>query len=163
MIEDLEDELGLILEAELEDKIRNYIKMESLNQEKMTPTFLNMAKSFTNDSISVICDGDGIPFGTAAERGEFIADFYRNLYEIPAAKPPVLTGCIETFLGPDILNNPIVLGMKLTEEERTRLDTPISLTELDKAIKTANKRSAPGIDGVSNVKISKIWDLIRVP
>ena len=163
LIGDLEDELGLILEAELEDKIRNYIKTESLNQEKMTPTFLNMAKSFTNDSISVICDGDGIPFGTAAGRGEFIADFYRNLYEIPAAKPLVLTGCIETFLGPDILNNPIVSGMKLTEEERTRLDTPISLTELDKAIKTANKRSAPGIDGVSNVMISKIWDLIRIP
>ena len=163
LIGDLEDELNCILEAELEDKIRNYIKIESLNDEKMTPAFLNMAKSFTNDSTSVICDGNGSPFKSAGERGEYIADFYRTLYEIPMGKPPVLTGCIELFLGPDIINNPAVLDMKLSQEEKVRLDNPISLDELDKAIKTSNKRSAPGIDGTSNVMITKIWDLVRVP
>ena len=49
--------------------------------------------------------------------------------------------------------------MKINAEERDRLDAPITLSELDDAIKKSNKKSAPGIDGVSNVMIQKIWDL----
>ena len=91
-IENFEDELGLILEQELEDKVRNYLKTEALNDEKMTPMFLNMAKSFNNDSIMVICDQNNSPFTSAQERGKYIADFYKKLYELPGNKPGTLTG-----------------------------------------------------------------------
>ena len=162
-IENFEDELGMILELELEDKVRNYLKTEELNDEKMTPMFLNLAKSINNDSVSVICDQNGCQFLNVSDRGTYIAEFYTKLYELPADKPGTLTGCVEQFLGPDIINHPSVLGMKLSQEERTKLDAPITLAELDAAIKAANKRSAPGIDGVSNVMIEKIWDLVRIP
>ena len=46
-----EDKLNAILDFELEDKVRNYIKLEAVNDEKMTPQFLNMAKAFSNDSL----------------------------------------------------------------------------------------------------------------
>ena len=91
-IEKFEDELGLILELELEDKVRNYLKTEALNDKKMTPMFLNMAKSFNNDSIMVICDQNNSPFTSAQERGKYIADFYKKLYELPGDKPGTLTG-----------------------------------------------------------------------
>ena len=46
-----EDTLNSILELELEDKVKNYIKTDVINSEKMTPQFLRMAKSFSNDSL----------------------------------------------------------------------------------------------------------------
>ena len=158
-----EDTLNSILEVELEDKVKNYIKTDVINNEKMTPQFLSMAKSFSNDSLSVICNNESVPFNNAAERGLYIKEFYSKLYEIPEDKPANLAGCVEAFLGPEIVNHPTVLGMKISAEEKNRLDEPISLFELDNAAKCANKKSAPGIDGVSNVMIQKIWDLVRVP
>ena len=41
----------------------------------------------------------------------------------------------------------------LCEVKRQRLDMPITLEELDKALDKANMASAPGIDGVSNKMI----------
>ena len=67
------------MEQELEDKVRNYLKTEALNDEKMTPMFLNRAKSFNNDSITVICDQNNIPFSSAHERGKYIANFLQNI------------------------------------------------------------------------------------
>ena len=129
----------------------------------MTPRFLSMAKEFTNDSLTSICNETGSEFASEKDRSEHIRQFYKKLYEIPADKPINRAGCVNNCLGPEIVNHPTVLGMKLSVEERNRLDSPITLSELDDAIKHANKRSAPGIDGVSNVMIRKIWDLVRVP
>ena len=158
-----EDTLNRILEAELEDKVKNYIKSDAINDEKMSPRFLSMAKEFTNDSLTVICNDNEIEFNSERERGEYIRQFYARLYELPPDKPANLAGCVAEFLGPEISAHPTVLGTKLNAEERIRLDAPITLSELDNAIKKANKKSAPGIDGVSNVMIQKIWDLVRVP
>ena len=114
-------------------------------------------------TLSIIGGDDGQPFATEAERNNHIREFYVNLYKLPADKPANLAGCVEKCLGPDICNHPTVLGMKLNLEEKNKLDQPISLLELDNAMKSSNKKSAPGIDGASNVMISKIWDLVRVP
>ena len=53
--------------------------------------------------------------------------------------------------------------MILTEPEKTRLDQTITLEELDEALASSNKRSAPGIDGVSNRLITAIWSLVGRP
>ena len=37
--------------------------------------------------------------------------------------------------------------MKLSPDEKVRLDQKITLSELDRALETSNKKSAPGIDG----------------
>ena len=64
LILELEDTLNNILEAELEDKVKNYIKTDAINNEKMTPRFLSMAKEFTNDSLTVICDENDTKFNS---------------------------------------------------------------------------------------------------
>jgi hypothetical protein len=56
-----------------------------------------------------------------------------------------------------------VLGSKLTEFERREFDSPLEIHELDAALKKANLRSAPGIDGYSYRFISKLWTLFRYP
>ena len=72
-------------------------------------------------------------------------------------------GLCADFLGEEICNNPNVKAMQLSQAEREKLDKSITLEELDKALKTSNKKSAPGIDGVSNKVIECIWQLVRKP
>jgi hypothetical protein len=73
------------------------------------------------------------------------------LFKIPKERKSVnYENCIENFLGDGILNNPIVSGSKLTENERNSLETPLTIYELDNSIKISNKKSAPGVDGFSN-------------
>ncbi len=64
---------------------------------------------------------------------------------------------------PDIATHPTVLGSKLTQTEQERLDTPLAIEELDKALKEANQKSAPGIDGFSYKFITEHWQLYRIP
>jgi hypothetical protein len=61
-----------------------------------------------------------------------------------------LEGCIENFLGIEILNHPIVRNLKLNENERLRLDSPVSEFELETALEGANLKSAAGIDGINS-------------
>jgi Reverse transcriptase (RNA-dependent DNA polymerase) len=53
--------------------------------------------------------------------------------------------------------------MKLSEEERNRLDLPLTIEELDMSMQQSNMNSAPGVDGVSNKFIKKVWHWIRTP
>ena len=159
----IENNLSLSLENEIRDKVDNYIKHDIVNSERMTPTFLCMAKTVNNDSIDNICDNNEVPFVNSKLRAEHITNFYSNLYKVPADAPDDFTGCIERFLGPEICSNQSVSSMKLGEEESRRLDRPLSIEELDRALELANKKSAPGIDGVSNKVICKIWHLVRIP
>ena len=82
---------------------------------------------------------------------------------MPEGAPRNFQGCVAEFLGPDIVNNPITQGMILGAEERERLDMPFTLDKLDKVLDKANMSSAPGIDGVSNKMIKKIWHWVRKP
>ena len=50
----IEDTLNSIMEERIRDKAQNYLKDELLNDEKMTPKFLNLAKSINCDSLSVV-------------------------------------------------------------------------------------------------------------
>jgi hypothetical protein len=59
--------------------------------------------------------------------------------------------------------HPIVQNSKLTVTERDELDRPLSIDELDKSIDKANMKSAPGIDGMSNIFIKEFWSYIRIP
>ena len=54
-------------------------------------------------------------------------------------------------------------GSILTNSERLKLENPLTLFELDKAVKRANKNSAAGIDGLSGKFILKNWPVLRKP
>ncbi len=87
----------------------------------------------------------------------------KNIYRIPTSDRKDYTNCIEQFLGMDILNHPIVANSKLTLDEKVRLDSPLTIEELDSSMEKCNVRSAPGIDGMSNVFIKKYWQYFRLP
>ena len=52
---------------------------------------------------------------------------------------------------------------KLSENERDILDAPLTVQELDYALKNSNKRSAPGADGLNNFILEFFWPYLRFP
>ena len=86
-----------------------------LNNEKITPYFLNLVKGTKNeDPISSITKDDKTPFDSDGERNNFIKKTVEKLYAIPEDEVPLNNGCIENFLGP-VNEHPIVTGSKLNE------------------------------------------------
>ena len=67
------------------------------------------------------------------------------------------------FLGPEIASHPLVTSSKLTQGEKTVLDQPLALEEIEKALKQINLKSAPGIDGYSYKFIKQFWQIFEVP
>ena len=102
-----------------------------------------------------ICDIDGKHFSDKKENEKYIVSYFKNIYTKPSTEPENLEGCIEDFLGPVILDHPVVKNSILTAQEKNRLDRPFDILELDEAIKKANLHSAAGIDGLSTRFIAK--------
>ncbi len=141
--------------------IKNF---ERLNDEKITPYFLNLAKTpVKTDTLEIISDDNSQPFANSDLRNSHIHRYYQDLY-----KKPVQNNLgrqdfsIEDFLG-DCATHPDILSSKLNEEEKNLLDRPLGIEELDLAVKKIKINSAPGGDGISNRFITKNWNLFRVP
>jgi hypothetical protein len=149
-------QLSEIIEIELKEELSQIKNFERLNDEKITPYFLKLAKTPTqSESLETICDDDGVPFDSNAERSSHIHRYYKSLYKKPLQLtngPDIST---EGFLG-ECSNEPDVINSKISDEEKNNLDRPLSIVELDRAIKNAKKNTAPGADGISNRFILKI-------
>jgi exonuclease III len=157
-----------ILKRISEDAIRVSLEthpvFEHLHAEKMSPIFLKLAKGFNkNVSLNCVVDNNNLPFRCNTEREEFIVQYFENIYKLPDDHPDTFEGCIEAFLGPQICNNPIILGSKLTQQEAERLNSHLSLAELDEAVQDCKLRTAAGPDGFSNKLIKKLWCFFRLP
>jgi hypothetical protein len=114
--------------------------------------------------LSSVKGDNNLPFDTEKEREDHIVKFYEKLYKVPKESIGFnFENCIENFLGPDIISNPIVAGSKLTLAERDSLDRPLTLLELDTSMQKSNKKSAAGQDGYSNKFIQKCWKFFRYP
>ena len=94
-------------------------------------------------------------FSTNSERNDYIVNYYSELYKKPIGERHDYGNCIEDFLGEDICRNRIVTNSKLTDDEKNSLDLPLTIDEIDKSMDKANLRSAPGMDGISNVLLKK--------
>ena len=114
-------------------------------------------------SLDIIHNGDGQHFSTSKEWNDYIVNFFHEIYKKPACEPENLSGCIQDFLGEDICRHPVVKNCILTTAERDKLEAPLSLRELDEAVSQANKKSAPGMDGLSIEFITRFWPAFRVP
>jgi hypothetical protein len=109
-----------------------------------------MAKgSQNNASLTEICDYNGNPFENAIEQKNFIRRHFAESFKKPQTETDDVRGCIERFLGDEILDHPLVKNLKLSEVEKAELDLDFSLEELDAALEGANNNSAAGIDGYS--------------
>jgi exonuclease III len=159
-IAEIETEIKVIRDCDLRDRIKDIKIFECLNAEKATPLMVSLAKkTHSKDSLDCIVDGNGNGFELADDRNKFIESFYTDLYK----RDTNVQGEIEDFLGPAICMHPTVVGSKLTEMERAELDRPLQMCEMDKALTSANMRSAPGIDGYSNRFIREFWNFFRGP
>jgi exonuclease III len=150
------------IESELKLELEKYRKFERLNQEKITPHFMNLVKkdSLHNTTLDSICDNNGAVFNTGTDREQYITEFYSDLYKKNEAEPETIN--IHDFMG-DTIDHPAVTGAKLTENEKADLDSDLNLIEFDNAVNEMKPGSAPGIDGISNKFIKKFWRLFRTP
>jgi hypothetical protein len=163
LIFDLESRLTTIIDLELKDELSTVKNFERLNDEKITPYFLRLAKAPENNvSLETLKDENNEVYKSDKEREDSIYKFYRDLYKKPELPLTDANMTIEDFLG-DVALEEDVINSKLTEEERTILDRPLTIAELDNSMKNAKINSAPGIDGISNRFIQENWTLFRVP
>jgi hypothetical protein len=155
-----EKELNGILNLELRRLINNKKIFENLTHEKPTKRFLNIAHNMgKGDKLSSIKSENGTPFESEKKLGDYITNFYSNLYSLDTNE----RGTIEEFLGDRICSHPLVVGSKLTPAQREALDENLSFEEIERALGEANMKSAPGIDGYSNTFIKKFFYILGRP
>jgi exonuclease III len=148
----------------LKKEIEKFASFDAINNEKITPRFLCLAKSGRKEgSVTLIRNTEGNDFQNVNDRERFIYDYFKNVFAIQGEKNRDMNGRIEGFLGPDICAHPVVLNSKLTEEEKNNLEVDFSVAELDEVSKDLNLKSAGGLDGINNALIKKMWNLIRTP
>jgi hypothetical protein len=159
-----EKKLLEILDGETLAKVRNMKIFDCLSSEKPTPMFLSLAKVSNSDKkVSAICGDDGIQFPNEGLRANYIVEYFQKLYGKDPNELLDYIGCIEQFLGDEIVSSRIVTNSKLTAEERLDLDAPLRIEELDASMEHANMKSAPGVDGLSNKFLCEYWQYIRHP
>jgi hypothetical protein len=157
----LEGRLSRLVDADLSEELCLVKNFERLNDEKITPYFLALAKQPDTDALlSDIHSDNGTEFIDCNDRERYITDYYRDLYK--NKDNVTVDQSITNFLG-DVVHHPDIRGSKLTDAEKADLDRPLTLRELDNSIKKAKKNTSPGIDGISNRFISRFWEFYRVP
>jgi exonuclease III len=162
----LEKELLLnnMVDIEMRQQLSRHKNFELINDEKMTPRFLTLARvSKKNESLDVICDNNGLPFESKPARDDYIRGFYENIYTQNENVTPLDENCINDFLGLDICNNNVVRNSKLTDDDMNFFDRDLTLNELDIAMQNMNENSAGGADGVGTKFLKKFWAYIRIP
>ena len=105
----LELDLRNMSETEINSELEKNPNFDTLHSERITPFFLKMAKgSMQERSQTEIRDGNGREFANEAEQRNYIVDHFANSFRKNPNEPENLEGCIENFLGPVVLNHPLI-------------------------------------------------------
>ncbi len=122
----LENELNSIVNAEVLIKVKSMKLFSCINSEKPTPIFLSLARESNSSSrLDNILDEQGSPFDSESARTDSIVSYYEKIYKKPEDDIASYRNCIEDFLGPELLNHPVVSNSKLTELEKIFLMLPL--------------------------------------
>jgi hypothetical protein len=160
----LELDLRNMSETEINSELEKNPNFDTLHTERITPFFLKMAKgSMQERSQTEIRDGNGREFANESDQRNYIVDHFANSFRKNPNEPENLEGCIENFLGPVVLNHPLIHSLKIDDREKINLESGLSIEELDTALEGANKNSAAGMDGLSTRFISRFWTHFRIP
>jgi hypothetical protein len=153
------------IEKELKIELENYRKFENLNAEKITPHFMSMVKSSNkNDCPTTICDDNNLPFEDIKNLSTYVGNYFRNIYQNePDLEQNRGQNSVRDFLGEEVLNKDEVQNAKLSEQEKTELDMPLTLEELTISVNKAKLKSAPGANGISNKFIKRYWEFLKRP
>jgi hypothetical protein len=161
-VDRLELKLEQLNEQILRDNLENSNLFDVLNNEKMTPHFLKLAKIKSGTgTLADVKDDNGNPFNTDTERETYIYDHFQDIYG--KQMPAVTVNDILEFLGPVISEHELVLNKKLPEALKNDFEIPLSPAELDCAVNSAKQNSAGGSDGINNKVLKKFWYLFRTP
>jgi hypothetical protein len=96
----LEKKLDKIVDNKLRKQLEATSNFEILQNEKITPFFLNLAKGTKAEaSLSDLLDDDGNPFRSDAELKEYIRNFYQKIYRAPESDSHIREDCIHIFWG----------------------------------------------------------------
>ena len=156
--------LSALIESELRTELCKIKKFERLNNEKITPYFLKIARSSWQDECLEDLKNDAGEFFESDElRNEHIINYYESIYKKPEHAPRNNDiGGIADFLE-EITENQTVLNAKLTENEKISLESPLTLQELEKSMSESNLASAPGTKGISTKFIKHYWVFFQKP
>ena len=126
--------------------------------EKNTKYFLGMEASIQSKKIvREVYNQDMVVINDPSKITIELKKFYSELLSAPEVDENYDSSLfIHAFLGEE--EHPI-----LTNEEKIDLDTPLSLLELERSLKSLNKESAPGSDGLSPLFYLKFWDSLKTP
>ena len=137
---------------------RSRVKFIS-EDERSTSYFLGLEKAKQEKQvIKSVYNDKGVTVDTPNQILPVIATFYDNLMNdreeehLHENKTNILN---------DFLNN--TPHPTLVEEDRELLDMPITMSELEEALKCLNADSAPGIDGLSPLFFRHFWDAVKLP
>ncbi|MFN9945025.1 MAG: hypothetical protein ACK56I_36710, partial [bacterium] len=123
-----ERDLTSHIEKELKIELENYRKFENLNAEKITPHFMSMVKSSNkNDCPTKICDDNSLPFENIKDLSAYVGNYFKNIYlNEPDLEQNRGQNSVRDFLGEEVLNKDEVQNAKLSEQEKTELDMPLT-------------------------------------
>ncbi len=156
-----ERSLNAIVESDAREEILKMKNFEHLNNEKITPYFLALAKKPQNsETLTEIVKDDGSLFDTSRERDTYIRDYFAGTYK--RLPENIVNRSIQDFLG-EVAENPNVLASKISDDERNELEEPLSIAEFDTAVDKAKCNTSPGIDSISNRFIKHFWYVFRKP
>ena len=127
--------------------------------EKNTSYFLNLEQSAqANTIIKELYNNDNTLITTPEDIIIKLKDFYRNLMNEPNKNDRFKGSedCLDEFLSD--IEHPI-----LNDEEQAYLDTDITINELFLALKSLNKDSSPGSDGLTPLFYLTFWREVKVP
>jgi exonuclease III len=157
----VERELNQIAKDDMREEVMRIKNFEQLNNEKITPYFLSLAKKpQCSDTLLDICQENGTPFENSLDRDTYIRNYFASTYKQVPNNGNIVS--IEGFLG-DVAEHPEVVASKLSWDEREELEKEIGIAEFDVAIEKAKINTSPGIDSISNRFIKKFWNIFRVP
>jgi hypothetical protein len=157
----VERELNQIANDDMREEVMRMKNFEQLNNEKITPYFLSLAKKpQCSDTLLDICQDNGTPFESSSDRDTYIRNYFASTYKQVPNNGNIVS--IEGFLG-DVAEHPEVVASKLSWDEREELEKELGIAEFDVAIEKAKINTSPGIDSISNRFIKKFWNIFRVP
>ena len=118
-----ERELDKIIDQEVRIAVEKSPLFDHINNEKMSPLFLKLAKSCNSEyRLNDIVGSDGVIFNCEADRKEYIVSYFEKIYKKPDYTPDNVAGIIENFLGPDILRIGLTLPFLTTAASRFALN-----------------------------------------
>jgi hypothetical protein len=107
-ISEIERTLSAANEQDLKEELDNYKIFDRLNNEKITPYFMNLARAQNSGpDINVIRDDNGKVL-TELELEQHVTGFYKNLYALPRENLNVTQDHLHNFLGPVADAEPVV-------------------------------------------------------